>query len=364
VSLSHPGYPTNTWRLRKAVRFNFPPGLVVAPDGYVLVVSFNPAGDPEALAGFRSRYRVASEVAIVGPYDGKLNNASDSVELYKPDEPQPLTSTHPGLVPYILVDRVQYSDFTPWPPAADGYDMSLQRLNDAEYGNDPVNWTATTPTPGPQASALDSDGDGMPDSWETANNLDPFNPADAASDSDGDGLTNLQEFQAGTNPHDSQSVLRFQSIVLAVSGESVVLTFSALANQTYTLEAIDALSGGAWAGVHDVDAALTNRLIHVTLPATAPMRFYRVRTPWRRGQQGALRINSIEPVAGTGEFLLTCSISANQACAVETIAELSSGPWTAITHCPAAPSNRVVQVVAPAAGAKAFFRLRAENGQW
>ncbi len=47
----------------------------------------------------------------------------------------------------------------------------------------------------------DSDGDGMPDSWETDHGLDPDDPADAAQDPDGDGLDNLGEFQAGQDPN-------------------------------------------------------------------------------------------------------------------------------------------------------------------
>jgi hypothetical protein len=50
-------------------------------------------------------------------------------------------------------------------------------------------------------ASLDSDGDGMPDAWEIANGLNPYDPTDAALDPDNDGLTNLQEYQLGTNPH-------------------------------------------------------------------------------------------------------------------------------------------------------------------
>jgi len=50
-------------------------------------------------------------------------------------------------------------------------------------------------------TAGDSDGDGIPDDYETANGLNPNDPFDADLDPDGDGLTNLQEFQTGTDPN-------------------------------------------------------------------------------------------------------------------------------------------------------------------
>jgi hypothetical protein len=48
-------------------------------------------------------------------------------------------------------------------------------------------------------AVLDSDGDGIPDSVEIANGLNPHDPTDAAGDLDGDGLTNLEEYRLGTN---------------------------------------------------------------------------------------------------------------------------------------------------------------------
>jgi len=41
----------------------------------------------------------------------------------------------------------------------------------------------------------------VPASWFTTNHLNPADPLACAEDPDRDGLTNLQEFQAGTNPH-------------------------------------------------------------------------------------------------------------------------------------------------------------------
>ena len=59
-----------------------------------------------------------------------------------------------------------------------------------------------------QGNACDSDddNDGIPDSFELANNLDPLNAADAALDADSDQFSNLVEFLAGSNPQSAQSV--------------------------------------------------------------------------------------------------------------------------------------------------------------
>jgi hypothetical protein len=47
----------------------------------------------------------------------------------------------------------------------------------------------------------DSDRDRIPDEWETANGLNPNNPADASLDLDNDGYTNLEEYTFGKNPN-------------------------------------------------------------------------------------------------------------------------------------------------------------------
>jgi predicted lipoprotein with Yx(FWY)xxD motif len=51
---------------------------------------------------------------------------------------------------------------------------------------------------------VDSDGDGIPDAWETARGLNPL-VADANGNPDGDALTNLQEYNADSDPQVSES---------------------------------------------------------------------------------------------------------------------------------------------------------------
>ena len=272
VPLYDPAFPTNTWHLRDAVDFEFPPGTVMQPYDYLLVVSFDPINNPTALAQFKAAYHITAEVPIVGPYRGKLANSSDEIELRRPDTPDT------NGVPYVLVERVKYSDSAPWPSAADGTGMSLQRVDNSLFGNDPANWFAAPPTPGPQAAILDFDQDGMPDIWEMANGLDPLNPLDATLDSDNDGMNNLQEYLAGTSPFDPQSVLRLEKPVAPVNG-SIILKFTALADHSYAIESQTSLGAG-WETIYSLPAASTNRLIILPFPMTnATHRFYRIRTP-------------------------------------------------------------------------------------
>jgi hypothetical protein len=276
VSLYDPAYPTNVWKLKKAVTFSFPANVTIPANAYFVVVSFDPGTNAAALAAFRSKYSVPGAVPVFGPYLGKLNNASDSIEIHKPDAPQQPPALDAGFVPYILVDRIKYADLPPWPTAPDGTGASLQRINDLAYGNDPVNWTSGNPTPG-RTMNQDTDGDGLPDDWEIANGLDPNNAVGvngANGDPDNDGMTNLQEYQAGTDPHSSASNLRLQIISL----NPIRLRFVAQPNRSYTIEYATDL-GTTWTKLLDVDPVATQTTFDILDDPGPVRRFYRIRTP-------------------------------------------------------------------------------------
>lgn len=56
---------------------------------------------------------------------------------------------------------------------------------------------------GTNPNDIDTDGDGLPDGYELAYNLSPINSADALLDIDGDGYSNLIEFLQGSAPDDN-----------------------------------------------------------------------------------------------------------------------------------------------------------------
>jgi hypothetical protein len=263
--------PANVWRLKDAVSFHFPPNTSIAGNGFILVVSFHPS-DTARLNAFRTKYAVQAGAIILGPYSGKLANSSASVELARPDAPETI-GPDAGLIPYILVDKVKYFDAAPWPATADGTGQSLTRVTLANFGNDPVNWSAATPTPGPQGPNPDTDGDGMDDAWENTyfGNL----SRNGTGDFDGDGLTDLQEFNAGTDPKVFASALRLQ----VVDTLPTVLQFNATANRLYTIEYKNSLSAPSWSLLHNEPAGAA-RLVTITDVSAPPAnRFYRVRTP-------------------------------------------------------------------------------------
>ena len=79
--------------------------------------------------------------------------------------------------------------------------------------------------PEPEKVAVDTDGDGLPDDWETKYGLDVAQN-DADADKDGDGFTNAEEYAAGTDPADKNSHPDyFDSLKLVLPLKETVLPF-------------------------------------------------------------------------------------------------------------------------------------------
>lgn len=261
VPLFDPAAPTNTWRLN-GLDFPFPTQITLPPGGVLLLVSTNPAV-------FRARYAVPESVAILGPFTGELQDSGERLQLERPAAPDT------NSLVYIVVDAVRYNDKAPWPAAADGTGLSLQRDPANAYGDDPAAWRPGVPTPGSELLNGDADLDGLPDTWEIDHGTNPF-VNDANEDPDADGLTNAQELAAGTHPNQPASTLRVE--LVQADPDRVTIRFERAALRTYHVLFKDSLDA-AWSVLTEVPAGPFPELIEVTDELPASTRFYRVVTP-------------------------------------------------------------------------------------
>lgn len=122
-------------------------------------------------------------------------------------------------------------------------------------------------------------GDGVSDWWRAQN----FGGSGAATNSfscatcdpDGDGVDNFHEYIAGTNPTNSLSRFRVESVS---AGPDFSVSFTSSAARFYTLYSTTNLAGGAWSPVSaQTDIAGSGGVDTLTDPAPADaQRFYRV----------------------------------------------------------------------------------------
>ncbi|HTS17888.1 MAG TPA: hypothetical protein VMP11_09970 [Verrucomicrobiae bacterium] len=126
-------------------------------------------------------------------------------------------------------------------------------------------------------------GDGIPNGWKQQYGFDPFDPTVANADPDHDGFTNLQEYQAGTNPTNNASAFRIISAV--PDGGDMRIRWISGGGRTNALQVASPGPNGSfttnftdmvWVFTSGSDT-ITNTYVDVGGATRGPSRFYRVR---------------------------------------------------------------------------------------
>ena len=101
---------------------------------------------------------------------------------------------------------------------------------------------------------VDSDGDGMPDDWESLYGLDPF-VNDAFEDPDGDGVSNIDEYRAGTEPtiYKNNSIPAAPIIYLPFNDELVDISPQLQTDEFYDPDFGDFHAESQWQIVREED---------------------------------------------------------------------------------------------------------------
>jgi len=125
---------------------------------------------------------------------------------------------------------------------------------------------------------IDTDMDGMPNTWETLYTLNPNSSTDANLDLDGDGQSNLAEYLANTDPNDSASrfqVIRMEDVI--GSPQLLRLVWASASGMAYYVEVSDSLAAGAWS-LLTVNPVIANSAeTQLDVPRLGGQRFYRIR---------------------------------------------------------------------------------------
>jgi len=179
-------------------------------DGRTNIVEYQNGTDPNVPDAFNSNY---STMTMTGTFNGWVPNLNNMVLIDDYTWQVELDLVNASAVRFKFVANGSWS--VNWGDSNQSdYDLPIQnqvgngggapdiRANGTLNGTYRFTFNEQTAVYTLQVvPPQDTDGDGMPDAWETAHGLNPNDPADAAADADGDGFTNLREYQNGTDPN-------------------------------------------------------------------------------------------------------------------------------------------------------------------
>jgi hypothetical protein len=256
----------DAWELQRYSNLNQSPGSL-APNGMTALQNFIAGTDPnDPNGGFRLRIELTNQQKQVsftalraeGPgYDGMTR-------LYTLESNPTFAAASWTAVP-------SYTDIA-------GNNQTVDYLTGAL--DTPNFFRGKVLLQGFTVPRADSDGDGLPDAWETMY----FGTLDQNANSRNlNGQTALQNFIAGNNPNDTNDVFKLR---VALSGGNMLVSFYAVQAQGtgyegskryYALETSTGLGAGwtAIAGYSNISG--NDQMLVYQSPNTAPLRFCRIR---------------------------------------------------------------------------------------
>src|SRR5262245_4293865 len=134
VELHNPGATAidiGGWKLKEGIEATLPAGTLIGPGEYLVLA--------KSAVFVKDAFPRPQPPRVVVEYDDALSNSSERITLVD--------------VQNAAVDFVLYDDGLPWPKAADGDGLSLQRLCATAPGWLSWNWVAGAPSPGQPSGA-------------------------------------------------------------------------------------------------------------------------------------------------------------------------------------------------------------------
>ncbi|MCF7708165.1 MAG: lamin tail domain-containing protein [Verrucomicrobia bacterium] len=124
------------WSFDGAIHYIFPEGSIIPPGGYLVI-----SQSPETIMS-------KHEISALGPWEGKLNNEGENVQLYDATRNS--------------VDAVDYRSVFPWPIAANGEGGSMELIHPRLDNNLGSSWKTKIPDTIQQPEVFISESD---DTW-------------------------------------------------------------------------------------------------------------------------------------------------------------------------------------------------------